>query len=55
MNFIGATVRYPLVGCKRTEQSTIVKTLRTNTGDTAIKLANGRILTTPPFIVVKFN
>lgn len=55
MNIIGATVRYPITGVKRTEQSVVTKMLRTRSGELALKLENGRVLTDPPFILVKFN
>lgn len=54
MNLIGATVRYPIAGVKKTEQSKVVSTLKTRTGEMALKLANGRVLCDPPFILVRF-
>lgn len=55
MNLIGATVRYPVPGCKRTEQSRIAKTLRTKAGEIAFKLENGRVLADPPFMIIRLK
>lgn len=55
MNIIGATIRYPITGVNRTEQSVVTKTLKTRTGELALQLENGRVLTDPPFILVKFQ
>ena len=53
MNIIGATVRYPVEGTKRSEQSTVVQTVRTHNGDMALQLENGSIITEPPFVLVR--
>jgi len=53
MNIIGATVRYPVEGIKRSEQSTVVQTVRTHNGDIALQLENGSTITEPPFVLVR--
>ncbi|MDD2321693.1 MAG: hypothetical protein PHO83_16745 [Geobacteraceae bacterium] len=42
MNLIGATVRYPITGCQRAEQSKIEKTMRTHSGELAFKCSIGK-------------